>query len=247
MSGSQTLGNIKMLDVEAAQLVVQSSSLAINSLSNAEGELLVLHPQASWRQQPASQAQVSFVGAMIGTSYETGATGTLETHIPAGWIGRDWNEQVAAKTMTAGQASDTLDRVIWGIEMLVRKFEEQGMLRPRRNWFGVGEECDAALEQSRDLEKALRSYYFAWDVGTDSLLDSVTSALTAKGRRTAARSFGEGEGRNPSSLDSCDLSRDLLRTYNSGLQRYHALADPAPCANRPRLPARGSSSGSAMI
>lgn len=88
MSGADTFDSIKLLDVHASQLVIQSSSLAITSFSNADGELKVLQPAAAWRQQPAGDAQISFVGAMIGASYQRGAIVPLETNVPGRWIGR---------------------------------------------------------------------------------------------------------------------------------------------------------------
>jgi hypothetical protein len=160
-SGTQEIKNIQLLDLQTSELGAQSPSPAITSFSNAEGELVVLQPETTWRQQAASEAQIRFLGAMLGTSYQIGPSGALNTSIPGGWIGQNWDEQLPVRQMTAGQASDTLDRVLWGMEMLVKKLGAKGMLCPRRTWFGVGEECDAALQQSRDLEKALRRYYFA--------------------------------------------------------------------------------------
>ncbi|ORY59897.1 hypothetical protein BCR35DRAFT_335053 [Leucosporidium creatinivorum] len=162
---SYKFDDITSLELQAAQLIQQSSSPTAALIVDAgeDEDQPELESTATWRQEPASEAQISFVERMIGTSYRRGTVTALDTCIPGGWIGRDWKEQVPARLLKSGEASDTLDRVIWGMEMLVEKLKKRGLLRPRRKWFGAGEECDpeAALEQSVELEKALRRYYFA--------------------------------------------------------------------------------------
>lgn len=150
------------VDGKVAQLMAIRSAEGILSLLT--DELFLLGRDAHWRDQPISDRQVAFLSNLIATSLPLDKSSASASTISGDWVGQP-STQVPLGHLTAGQASDTLERVLRGREKLEEQFKEQGKLRPVLQWFGaeVGskEARKARLKQSKELDAALRKYYFA--------------------------------------------------------------------------------------
>lgn len=97
----------------------------------------------------------------MATSYHGEDSSILEPCIPGGLVGRDWEEQIPVRQLTAGEVTDTLSRVVWGTDELQKQSKVPRMLRCETSGFG-DEESEARLKQSRKLEGVLRKYHFGW-------------------------------------------------------------------------------------
>ncbi|ORY59907.1 hypothetical protein BCR35DRAFT_315728 [Leucosporidium creatinivorum] len=140
-------------------LAMKPSCIAKSLAFDPDDDSALLY-DAPWRQEPSTEEDVRFLAAKIATSYRGHKGSAAELCIPGGWVGRRWKEQVPVRQLKAGEATETLSRVVWGIGMLQKTSKAPKLLRCEKSGLG-DEQSEAKLKPSRKLERILREYYFA--------------------------------------------------------------------------------------
>ena len=130
--------------------------VAVSDLASFSAHMDVLTRSASWRNKFSTPAQQRYLSHTLSISPTAESwKGDIFGEIAGGWAGRKWEQAVPVHTLTRGEASDVLQKMICGrMAMRLRKDwqERWGQLNADGKHDGVA--------HSLMLDKLLREYYF---------------------------------------------------------------------------------------
>lgn len=140
------------MDLKTEDLLLSVAKFEIASFAT---HVHVLARSASWRDKPSTQAQQLYLSRTIGISPTAeDFLGEVFGDVASGWVGRDWDTAVPVNTLTRGEACDALTKMVCG-RMALRLRQEW-----KEKWEKLAEGDQWGVEHSRELDKALREYYF---------------------------------------------------------------------------------------